>query len=144
MFKNTVCGKSRFDVIAELKGRRMFLKASLVSRILLLGLLFSFCCFCTIAAGQTSYIIVHALNPEGIDIASIQGMGQYSVEIYDSDNLIGYGAYNAESHNRPIPIPAGTHTIKVEFNGCQSNPERNAADDKRDDLHPHLRDRIHP
>lgn len=46
------------------------------------------------AQEQTSYIIVHADNPEEIEIASINGMSQNSVEIYDGDALIGYGAYN--------------------------------------------------
>jgi len=64
-----------------------------------------------------SYIIVHALNPEGIEIASIQGVNQNTVEIYDEDNLIGYGAYNSETHNQPIEINAGNHIIKVNFNG---------------------------
>ena len=64
-----------------------------------------------------SHIIVHALNPEGVEIASIQGMNPYSVEIYDGDTLIGYGAHNEDTHNRPISISPGTHTIKVKFNG---------------------------
>lgn len=64
-----------------------------------------------------SYVIVHAHNPEGVEIASIGGMRQNSVTIYDGDALIGYGAYNAEAHNKPIGISAGTHTIKAKFNG---------------------------
>lgn len=35
-----------------------------------------------------SYIIVHALNPEGIEIASIEGMNPSCVEIYGGDILI--------------------------------------------------------
>lgn len=62
-------------------------------------------------------IIVHCHNPEGKEIASIEGMSQNSVEIYDGNTLIGYGAHNAETHNRPIAISAGTHTIKAKFNG---------------------------
>jgi len=62
-------------------------------------------------------IIIHCHNPEGKEIASIQGMDQNSVEIYDGNTLIGYGAYNAETHNKPIAISAGTHTIKAKFNG---------------------------
>lgn len=69
------------------------------------------------AEAQTSYIIVHAHNPEGVEIASIQGMSQNSVKIYDGDALIGYGAYNAETHNKPIAISPGGHTIKAKFNG---------------------------
>ena len=38
----------------------------------------------------TSYVIVHALNPEGIEIGSIEGMNPHCVEIYDGDTLIGY------------------------------------------------------
>jgi len=72
-----------------------------------------------LAQGQPeiSYIIVHALNPEGIEIASIQGVGQGSVPIYDGETLIGYGAYSDETHYRRIPISPGPHTIKVKFNG---------------------------
>lgn len=69
------------------------------------------------AQAETSYIIVHAHNPEGVEIASIEGMSQSSVEIYDGGTPIGYGAYNAETHNIPIAISPGTHTIKAEFNG---------------------------
>jgi len=66
---------------------------------------------------EGTYIIVHCHNPEGKEIASIQGMSQNSVEIYDGDTLIGYGAHNAETHNKPIEISPGTHTIKAKFNG---------------------------
>jgi len=66
---------------------------------------------------QTSYIIVHALNPEGVEIASIEGMDYYDIEIYDGDTLIGYGSSSAENHNIPIEISSGTHIIKAKFNG---------------------------
>lgn len=66
---------------------------------------------------QTSYIIVHALNPERVEIASIEGIDSYCVEIYDGDALIGYGAHDNETYNKPIQIPPGAHTIKVKFNG---------------------------
>ena len=69
------------------------------------------------AQGETSYIIVHALNPEGVEIASIEGMDPHCVEIYDGDALIGYGAYNEETFNKPIEISPGPHTIKAKFNG---------------------------
>lgn len=62
-------------------------------------------------------IIVHCHNPEGKEIASIRGMAQNSVKIYDGDTLIGYGAYNAATHNAAIPISSGGHVIKAEFNG---------------------------
>lgn len=71
------------------------------------------------AQAQTSYIIVHADNPEGVEISSIQGMSQNSIEIYDGDALIGYGAYSAETHNRPMAISNGSHTIKAKFNGIE-------------------------
>lgn len=64
-----------------------------------------------------SYIIVHALNPEGIEIASIEQVGQNSVGIYDGDTFIGYGAHDAASYNQPITINGGGHVIKVIFNG---------------------------
>lgn len=66
-----------------------------------------------------AYIIVHALNPEGTEIASIEGMDPNCVEIYDSDSLIGYGAHNNESYNNSIAISPGAHTIKVRFNGME-------------------------
>lgn len=69
---------------------------------------------------QAAYIIVHAHNPEGVEIASIQGMGphwEYSVGIYDGEWSIGHGASSAENHNKPIWISSGTHIIKVKFNG---------------------------
>jgi len=72
---------------------------------------------------QASYIIVHALNPEGIEIASIVGMGPYSVQIYDGDTFIGYSAHNEETRNQPIAITSGEHTIKVKFNGMTLEQE---------------------
>jgi len=71
----------------------------------------------TVGVPQSAYIVVHAHNPEGVEIASIQGMDPYCVQIYDGDSPIGYGAYNAETHGKPIKILAGAHTIKVKFNG---------------------------
>jgi len=70
-----------------------------------------------LAQGQCPRIIVHALNPEGVEIASIEGVDPYCVEIYDGDTLIGYGAHNATTYGQPIVISLGTHTIRVKFNG---------------------------
>lgn len=83
--------------------------------ITLTALLFPF--LTTLALAQISYIIVHAHNPEGLEIASIQGVSQNSVGIYDGGTLIGYGAHDVVSHNQPITISSGSHTIKVKFNG---------------------------
>jgi len=69
------------------------------------------------AQAQKSYIIVHAHNPEGIEIASIEGMPPNCVQVYDGGNLIAYGAKDAESHNRATTISPGPHTIKGIFNG---------------------------
>ena len=72
------------------------------------------------AQSRTSSIIVHVHNPEGVENASIEGMPNpyYSVYIFDGDIAIGYGAYNAETHNKPIAdLYEGTHTIKAVFNG---------------------------
>lgn len=66
---------------------------------------------------QNASIIVHCHNPEGKEIASIQGVSQNAVQIYDNDNFIGYGAYNNETHNKPIEVSAESHTVKVKFNG---------------------------
>ena len=76
-----------------------------------------FFCFCSILFGQNSYIIVHAHNPEGVEIGSIQSMGQNSVQIFDGDTYLGSGCYDAQSHNNPFTISPGAHTIKVKFNG---------------------------
>jgi len=72
-----------------------------------------------------SHIIVHALNSEGIEIASIEGMDPYCVEIYDGDTLIGYGAHDNETYNKPIAISPGAHTIRVKFNGMVSEENIN-------------------
>jgi hypothetical protein len=69
------------------------------------------------AQESVSYIIVHALNREGVEIASI--LYPSSVEIYDADTLIGYGAHNEETCNKPIAVSPGGHTIKVKFNGME-------------------------
>jgi len=78
-------------------------------------------------AGQpqsdTAYVIVHAHNPEGVEIASIDPRPQYHpfpgfrVDVCDGDYYLGPGANSTETHNRPIPISPGTHTIRVHFNG---------------------------
>lgn len=73
--------------------------------------------FGIVANCPLAFLVVHVHNPEGVEIASIQGMRIDSVALYDCDKLIGYGAYSVDTHNRPIEIPAGTHTIKAEFNG---------------------------
>ncbi|HUV02832.1 MAG TPA: PKD domain-containing protein [Desulfobacteria bacterium] len=72
-----------------------------------------------VTLGGASSIIVHALNPEGIEIASIEGINPYCVQIYDGDTLIGYGAHNEETYNKPIAISPGAHTINVKFNGIE-------------------------
>jgi hypothetical protein len=94
--------------------RKTYKLVKTLSLIVLTAFLLSF----SVAQAQpeTSYIIVHALNPEGIEIASIEGMDPNCVEIYDGDTLIGYGAHNAETYNRPIAVSPGVHTIKVKFN----------------------------
>jgi hypothetical protein len=92
---------------------------------------------CIIRPGQPpelivrdSYIIVHALNPEGVEIASIEGMDSQSVEIYDGATPIGYGAHNEETYNTPIAISRGEHIIKVRFNGMilEQETEANAGE----------------
>ncbi|MDD5531054.1 MAG: hypothetical protein PHX21_13635, partial [bacterium] len=69
-----------------------------------------------VAVSQATSIIVHCHNPEGREIASIQGMNGMVI-IFDGDTVIGYGANNSETHNKPITISSGTHTIKATFNG---------------------------
>lgn len=71
----------------------------------------------SIQADENSYIIVHVHNPEGIEIGMIPGIGQTGVVIYDGDNSIGCGAYDAKTLNKPLSISSGTHNIKVRFNG---------------------------
>ncbi|MDO8489647.1 MAG: hypothetical protein Q7S42_06040, partial [Candidatus Omnitrophota bacterium] len=66
---------------------------------------------------SSANIIVHCHNPEGKEIGSIKGLDQGSVGIYDGDALIGSGAYDANTHGKPISIPSGSHTIKAKFNG---------------------------
>ena len=75
--------------------------------------------FTTAAQAQIPSIVVHALNPEGVEIASIEGMDPRCVEIYDGDTLIGYGAHDSKTHNVPIKISTGIHTIKVNFNDIE-------------------------
>lgn len=65
--------------------------------------------FLTVSAfAQASHIIVHTHNPEGVEIASIQGMDQRndqrSVRIYDGDTFIGYGTHDTASHSQSLTI----------------------------------------
>ncbi|MDP2936866.1 MAG: hypothetical protein Q8O86_10295 [Dehalococcoidia bacterium] len=69
------------------------------------------------SAEGVAYIIIHVHNPEGVEIASIQGVDPGSVQIYDGDTLISYGTNNATTHNEPMGILPGAHTIKAVFNG---------------------------
>ncbi len=78
---------------------------------------------------SVSYIIVHSLNPEGIEIASIQGMEwEDRVKIYDGDYFIGYGAHDAATYNQPIAISAGIHKIKAVFNGISMEQNTNISE----------------
>jgi len=77
-----------------------------------------------------SYIVVYALNPEGIEIASIEGMTPHCVEIYDGNTLIGYGAHDNETYNKPIAISPGAHTIKVTFSGITLQQNINVQEEK--------------
>jgi hypothetical protein len=65
----------------------------------------------THAQGEDSNVIVHVHNPEGIEIGMIPEIGQTGVVIYDGDNSIGCGAYDAKTLNKPISISSGTHNI---------------------------------
>ena len=71
----------------------------------------------THAQDEDSNVIVHVHNPEGIEIGMIPEIGQTGVVIYDGDNSIGCGAYDAKTLNKPISISSGTHNIKAKFNG---------------------------
>jgi len=73
--------------------------------------------FGVLRAQGESYIIVHAVNPEGVEIASIEGVGSGCVAIYDGDTWIGHGIHSTDQCNRPIAISPGNHTVRVEFNG---------------------------
>jgi len=85
-------------------------------KIILLSFLMLMSCLAEVQA-QESYIIVHVLNPEGVEIASIEGMDPFCAELFDGEDLIGYAPYDAETHNVPIPIAPGAHIIKTVFNG---------------------------
>ncbi len=64
----------------------------------------------------TSHIIAQAVNPEGIEITTIEGVSTESVEFFDGDTFIGYGA-GPEECGTWISLPAGVHTIRATFNG---------------------------
>jgi hypothetical protein len=86
---------------------------------------------------QDSYITIHALNPEGIELGSIQTSGDVQTWLSGEPALIFIDTegvfssptheiedfydefYNWFSHNWPIPISAGTHTITAYFNGIE-------------------------
>jgi hypothetical protein len=85
--------------------------------ILMVLLSHSLCALGSQVEPEMSYIIVHVINPEGVEIASIEGIRGGWLGIYDGETLIGNAAYSYETHNQPITISPGNHTIKVEFNG---------------------------
>jgi PKD repeat protein len=94
-------------------------KPSTMTILLVLLVGYSLCILPSHAQAQTSYIIVHCHNPEGKEINSITWIGNTGIlaEIFDGDVSIGYGAQDVASHNQPIQISSGSHTIKVKFNG---------------------------
>jgi pimeloyl-ACP methyl ester carboxylesterase len=84
------------------------------------------------AQSDTAYIIVHAHNPEGVEINSIDWWygslirsWEESVQIYDGDNALGPAPYDTATHGRPIAISPGTHVIKAKFNGMTLEQEIN-------------------
>ncbi|MFH1230130.1 MAG: DUF6531 domain-containing protein, partial [Planctomycetota bacterium] len=79
--------------------------------------LFMACIMPAYSQQQSAYLIVHCHNPEGKEIASVQGMQSNCVRIYNDDAQIGSGVSTVNGHNKPITISAGQHTIKAEFNG---------------------------
>jgi parallel beta-helix repeat protein len=95
------------------------LVSGIMFTLLLAGILTSAFSVQPVKAEPQTYVIVHALNPERIEIASIEGMNPDCVEIYDGDTLIGYSAYNNETYNKPLAISPGTHNIGVKFNGMK-------------------------
>jgi len=67
-----------------------------------------------------SYIIVHVVNPEGVEIASIKGLSSIyhnEVDIYIDDQCCCSGIRREEDCNWQWYIPPGEHIIKVKFNG---------------------------
>jgi hypothetical protein len=80
----------------------------------------------SVTHAQNSYIVVHVVNPEGVEIGSIDLShdGQYTNEpaviFADSDpSPIASSAHNESTHNVPIALSAGTHTIRAEYNGMK-------------------------
>ncbi len=88
--------------------------------VLLLGMLIVLSSF---VLAQDSYIVVNAVNPEMIEIGSIEwrvigeGFFDFWIEIYDGADFLGYGAYDKQTANTPIAVSSGAHTIRVDFNG---------------------------
>jgi len=66
---------------------------------------------------EGSYIVVHCHNPEGKEIAGIDGMDGSVVQIYDNGKFLSSGPYAIGTHNSPMPSIPGTHVIKAMFNG---------------------------
>jgi PKD repeat protein len=70
-------------------------------------------------------VYVHAHNPEGVEIGSIDGVNYRDVKIYyrldteTSWHLLGYGTEDAESHPRTFAIEPYPQTIKTVFNGIE-------------------------
>lgn len=85
-----------------------------------------------------AYIIIHAHNPEGIELGSIARSGDYleidSVKIYANDTFIGYGAYDYITHNQSIAISPGIYIIKVTFNGMKQEKTVNLQEGKTEVL----------
>jgi len=91
----------------------LFRKITFLALIILPNLL----CPSRLLAQESAFLRVHALNPEGVEIASIEGMNGSQVAIYDNDSHIGYGIATRDDAARILYLSPGAHSIKVEFNG---------------------------
>jgi len=84
-------------------------------------------------SGKAS-IIVHCYNPEGVEINSIEEVGDCPAVIYDGEEFLSYGAKDMQTYGKPVTLPAGAHKIKAIFNGMELSKNINLAENQTQEL----------
>jgi len=85
--------------------------------ILTAAIIIALSCFGGPAQARTdnAYIMVHAHNPEGVEVTTIEPPGRFPVQLYIDDTFLGL--QEEFPLNGQIAIPPGTHTVTAVFNG---------------------------
>jgi hypothetical protein len=66
---------------------------------------------------NATYIVVHVHNPEGKELADLEGVGLSDVALFRDDINFADGYYTKDASKMSFLIEPGNHTFKATFNG---------------------------